>query len=239
MAVKGTMDQFILNGRACACFVPPEAAQRVLVLCGWHMEALLPALAAEAPGTLLFFAEADGGRDFTPWPAPAVWEGEPFSGEAEGYLRFLLETALPYVREKYGIVPVPENTGIAGYSLGGLFALWAACRSGRFKTVLSLSGSTWYPGFLDFVQTHPLPKGTRVYLSLGDREPYGGPPVLREVGRCTEALYAHLQNAGYSTVFEWNRGGHGKGVENRWRKALHSVQLSSGTARNDVAGSRV
>ncbi|MBQ2667002.1 MAG: alpha/beta hydrolase [Clostridia bacterium] len=218
MPKKGRTDRFVLAGRDCACYVP-ETVRRVLLLCGWHMEEQLAALAEEIPDTLLFFAEADGSRDFTPWPAAPVWEGEAFTGEAEAYLRFLLGEALPYLQETYGVDAAPGNIGIAGYSLGGLFALWAAC-TGRFGTAMSLSGSTWYPGFLDYVKEHRPPESTKFYLSLGDREPYGGPPILRQVGRCTEDLTDFLQAAGYAVQFEWNRGGHGKGVETRWRKAL-------------------
>lgn len=215
------LERMEIAGRRCACFVPQGTAQRILVLCGWHMEEMLPALAAETPGTLLFFAEADGGRDFTPWPAPPVREGDAFTGEAAAYLHFLTAEALPLLRARYGVPAGPAHTAVAGYSLGGLFALWAACAGETFGMALSLSGSTWYPNFLDCVKRQQPPRGTRFYLSLGDREPFGGPPLLRQVGACTEALRAFLEAAGYAVTFEWNKGGHGKGIENRWKKALH------------------
>ncbi|MBP3704345.1 MAG: alpha/beta hydrolase [Clostridia bacterium] len=222
MAAKGKVESFELNGRACACFVPESGVKHIAVLCGWRMAEMLPALAEEIPETALFFAEADGSRDFTPWPAEPVWEGEPFYGEAAGYLHFLTDCALPYLAEKFGVADA-GNRLIAGYSLGGLFALWAACETEEFGRMASLSGSTWYPGFLDYIKAHMPREAQRVYLSLGDREPFGGPPVLREVGRCTEELYALLQEAGRDVTFEWNRGGHGKGIENRWRKALRAM----------------
>lgn len=219
MAEKGVAEQLILNGRTCSCFVPKSGVKHIAVLCGWRMAEMMPALAEEIPETLLFCADADGGRDFTPWPAEAVWEGEPFSGEGENYLRFLTDHALPYLSNKYGVSDAADRL-IAGYSLGGLFALWVACETDAFGQVASLSGSTWYPGFIEYVKMHMPRENQRVYLSLGDREPFGGPPVLREVGRCTEELYALLQAAERDVKFEWNRGGHAKGVENRWRKAL-------------------
>ncbi len=215
----GTTEQFTIKERACVCYVPHGETNHIAVLCGWNMRELLPKLAEELPETLLFSAEADGGRDFTPWPAPAVWEGEPFSGEGQAYLRFLLDDALPVLFERYGYFDVPDRL-IAGYSLGGLFSLWAAAESGAFGQAASLSGSTWYPDFTAYCEAH-LPEETkRVYLSLGDREPFGGPLALRAVGMCTEKIHAILLEKQRDVVFEWNRGGHGKGIENRWRKAL-------------------
>ena len=113
-----------------------------------------------------------------------------------------------------------EDRLISGYSLGGLFALWALCESGAFGKAASLSGSTWYPGFLSYFEAHLPDENKKIYLSLGDREPFGGPPALREVGVCTEKLYKILTARQRDAVFEWNRGGHAKGIENRWRKAM-------------------
>lgn len=218
--MKGKLEHFELKGRACACFVPENGAQHLAVLCGWHMEEMLCALAEEAPRTLLFFAEADGGRDFTPWAAEPVWENEPFLGGGAEYLRFLTETALPYLEERYTLPPVPARRAILGYSLGGLFALWALCETKVFGQAASISGSMWYPGFSEYIREHLPRKNQRVYLSLGDRESFGGPPALRAVGEKTEKIRELLEAQEREVFFEWNHGGHAKGVENRWRKAL-------------------
>lgn len=215
----GITERVKLKERSCVCFAPCGEIKHIAVLCGWNMAELLPKLSEELPETLLFSAEADSGRDFTPWAAAAVWEGEPFSGEGQAYLGFLLEDALPHLFEKYGYFDVKDRL-ITGYSLGGLFSLWASAESGAFGQAASLSGSTWYPDFTAYFATHLPDETKRFYLSLGDREPYGGPPVLRAVGVCTEKIYAILLEKQRDVVFEWNRGGHGKGIENRWRKAL-------------------
>ena len=96
--MAGKTDRFCLAGRCCACFVPADVVRGTAFLCGWNMEPMLPAIAEALPHTLLFFAEADGGRDFTPWPAPPVRPGDAFSGGGADYLRFLAETAAPYLR---------------------------------------------------------------------------------------------------------------------------------------------
>ena len=87
--MAGKTDSFCLAGRRCACFVPADGIRGTAFLCGWNMEPMLPAIAEALPHTLLFFAEADGGRDFTPWPAPPVRPGDAFSGGGADFLRFL------------------------------------------------------------------------------------------------------------------------------------------------------
>ena len=66
----------------------------------------------------------------------------------------------------------------------------------------------------------PPRKEESIYLSLGDREELGGPPLLRTVGDCTRQAYEFYRSLELDTVLEWNKGGHGKGVEDRWKKAL-------------------
>lgn len=220
--MKGSVEKFSLAGRDCACFVPEkgEGPLPLAVLCGWELDSLLPSLAESLPPMLLFWAPADGGCDFTPWPVPPVWEGEVFTGGAAGYLSFLTDTALPFLEREYGASPDPAHRAVLGYSLGGLFSLWALCRQAPFSLFGSLSGSLWYEGFLDCLRAAPLRGDERVYLSLGDREEWGGPPRIRAVGDCTRQAAEYLSSRLPDAVFQWNRGGHGKGVGNRWKKAL-------------------
>lgn len=219
--MKGKLHRFTLEGRPCACFVPQgQGPFPLAVLCGWSLGDKLPLFAQELPPVLLFSAQGDGDRDFTPWPAPGVREGEVFSGEGAAYLRFLTETALPYLEAAWSASPRREDRAILGYSLGGLFALWGQAQSGAFQTAGSLSGSLWYPGWLDYLKSHSPRPGERIYLSLGDREEFGGPALLRAVGDCTRRTYALYEQAGIHTVLEWNKGGHGKSVDARWKKAL-------------------
>ena len=169
---------------------------------------------------LLFFAESEGNRDFTPWPSPGLREEE-FTGEAVGYLSFLTEAALPFLEEKFGATADRDKRALLGYSLGGLFALWAAGQTEAFGRYASLSGSLWYEGFAGYLREMRLSNGTEFYLSLGDREEFGGPPLLRTVGERTREAVSILSGKGFAVTMEWNRGGHGKGVDARWKKALH------------------
>ena len=39
-------------------------------------------------------------------------------------------------------------------------------------------------------------------------------------GDCTRRAHAFYKEKGLDTTLEWNKGGHGKGVDTRWKKAL-------------------
>ena len=60
-------------------------------------------------------------------------------------LRFLTEQVIPTLEQQY---PLPENVKIilGGYSLAGLFALWASTQTDLFYGVAAASPSVWFPG---------------------------------------------------------------------------------------------
>ena len=145
----------------------------------------------------------------SPWPAPAVFGNEDFGGGAENTLRDIL-SLLP---------DCPERIFIGGYSLAGLFALWAGCRTDRFSGIAAASPSVWFPGFTDFMEQHDLQAGS-VYLSLGDREEKTRNPVMSRVGECIRATHALLARRGIPCTLEWNEGNHFRDPDLRTAKAF-------------------
>lgn len=85
---------------------------------------------------------------------------------------------------------------IGGYSLAGLFALWAAYQTDRFSGVAAASPSVWFPGFSAYMREHRMKTGT-VYLSLGDREEKTRNPVMAQVGACIRDAWLLDVGAGY------------------------------------------
>ena len=112
----------------------------------------------------------DWNRELSPWPAPKAFRGsDDFSGAAPAFLRKLTGHIVPLVENRLDFTP--SSRAIAGYSLAGLFALWAVFEADTFDRAASVSGSLWYDGFLEHMNTSILRDGVeRVYLSLGDRE---------------------------------------------------------------------
>ncbi|MBR1457601.1 MAG: DUF4298 domain-containing protein [Oscillospiraceae bacterium] len=145
----------------------------------------------------------DWDRELSPWAAPPVFGGEDFGGGAEETLSLLLEELLPALQRERA----ERFFYLGGYSLSGLFALWAACRAGRFTGIAAVSPSVWFPGFRAYISEHP-PRAGRVYLSLGDREERTRNPVMATVGDAIRAIHASLIAEGVPCVLEWNEGNH-------------------------------
>ena len=137
--------------------------------------------------------------DLSPWHAPAVFGKEDFGDGAAQ----LLEYILPLCTDK------SKTYFIGGYSLAGLFALWASYQTDAFSGVAAASPSVWFPGFVDYMREHES-KGRAVYLSLGDKEEKTRNPVMSTVGNCIRAGYARLEEQGIDCALEWNQGGHFK-----------------------------
>lgn len=150
--------------------------------------------------------------DLSPWKAPAVFGKEDFgegAGETLANIKKLCDDK-------------SKNYYIGGYSLAGLFALWAAYRTELFKGVAAASPSVWFPGFADFMKENEIKTGA-VYLSLGDREEKARDPVLATVGDRIREAHALLSEQGVKCVLEWNEGNHFKDFDVRTAKAFSRV----------------
>lgn len=158
--------------------------------------------------SLVSVSDLDWNRDMVPWDHPPVFQkGEPFTGGADAYLRLLTGAILP---EAEKALPGPPCwRGLAGYSLAGLFAVYAIYQTDMFSRIASMSGSLWFPGMLDYIRSHPCKRVPDcIYLSLGDRESKTRNPLMRTVRENTEAFLGYCQNRGIRSEFQLNPGNH-------------------------------
>ncbi len=158
--------------------------------------------------------------DLSPWAAPAVFaKGAPFAGEADRYLKELEEDILPEILHHFP--QKPEKTGIVGYSLAGLFALYCGYRTDLFDSAVCASASFWYPEFLAFTEKHALSECMQsVYVSLGDKEAKTKNPVMRTVQDAAEQIVQIIEGTGRKTIFEQNPGGHFQDDDVRTAKGI-------------------
>lgn len=132
---------------------------------------------------------------------------EPCTGGADDYLRLLTEEIIPTAEKE--IAGAPRWRGIAGYSLAGLFALYAIYQTDLFSCVGSMSGSLWFPGMKEYIFSHePNLWPDCMYFSLGDKESKTRNPVLRNVRQNTEEIHAFYRGKGIDTAFQLNPGNH-------------------------------
>ena len=120
----------------------------------------------------------DWNRDLTPWEAEPVFGKQGFGDGAAQTLDRLIRRVIPAIEREH---PVPDRQYIlCGYSMAGLFALWAAYQTDRFAGIVAASPSVWYRDWLTYAGGHDI-RTPRVYLSLGDREEKTRNPVMASV----------------------------------------------------------
>ena len=161
--------------------------------------------AAGVPLVLAAPAIGDWEVELMPWPDAAMSRRE-HAGECAGHtLSHITEALIPFLRERYGPLPIV----LGGYSLGGLFALWAASRCPCFAAVAAVSPSVWIAGWLGHAAAHPV-QARHVYLSLGLREERTRNCAIARVGDNIRFEHELLQRQPgvERCVLEWNEGGH-------------------------------
>ncbi len=155
-------------------------------------------------------------HDLSPWPAPAVFGSDNFGDGAAETLAWLLREV---VVESPTETEPDRRVFLGGYSLAGLFALWAGYQTDRFDGIAAASPSIWFPEFDDYMNSHPIQTGA-VYLSLGDREEKTRNPVMSAVGERIRKAHELLSGQGVPCVLEWNKGNHFKDADLRTAKAF-------------------
>ena len=157
-------------------------------------------------------------RDLSPWPADSVMtEDDGFAGGADAYLAFLTDEIVPYAESLLG----GGDRIVAGYSMAGLFAIYAPYATDAFSACVSASGSLWYPGFTEFAETHDFRRRPRsVYMSVGTKEHRTPNPVMRRVNDCTARIRDMLVAGGTEAVFELNPGNHFRDGDLRLAKGI-------------------
>ncbi len=182
-------------------------------------------LAASGGGlTLGVITDVDWNRDLSPWKADKVFkEGEAFSGGGDMFLQRLTSELIPEAEKTLGFKV--ETRGIAGYSLAGLFSLYAFLNSDMFTRTGSVSGSLWFDGWDDYINSikRKIKPTGRVYLSVGGRESHARNQRMKCVEQNTRLTEAVMREAGVETFFEFNEGGHFDNTGERMLKCLKKL----------------
>ena len=157
---------------------------------------------------LLVVGNIDWNHDMSPWYMPSIYSKEKsFSGGADEYLRLLIDEIL--LKAKELIEGEPKFTGIAGYSLAGLFAVYAMYKTDVFDRVASMSGSLWFSNFIEYCKRNEYKRlPDKIYFSLGDKEANTRNPVLKTVQDKTIELSEYFKILGTEVIFELNSGNH-------------------------------
>lgn len=161
--------------------------------------------------TLAAYEGKDWNGDFSPWKAPGIFgeqKGQDeFTGNGKELLQWLTDICIPAV----------EHTAckrfLAGYSLAGLFSLWAfyeTAQSSYFHGCACCSGSLWFPGWAEYIEQKQTAENSIVYLSLGGKEEHTRNKVMATIGDATRSMKRKLEmdKNVVESKLEWNAGGH-------------------------------
>lgn len=151
----------------------------------WGIDESLKALFDEHSDRGYFVVGIDNGPDrlseYSPWPFH--FRDYHSSGDGKKYATFLAETLKPYIDSHYRTVNKPENTMIAGSSMGGLISLYTGLTyPDKFGLIGSMSST-----FSDVVAGQQLkayilskkgeiPEYLRIYMDIGTMESAETPP---------------------------------------------------------------
>ncbi len=120
--------------------------------------------------SIVVIEDVNWNDDLTPWLAVGVFKkAKPFGGKAAAFLNKLTNEIIPEAERGLGIEDA-ERT-LLGVSLSGLFAVWSAFHTDVFTNIISISGSLWYDGFVEWMKEQtPSPQLKKICMLLGEKE---------------------------------------------------------------------
>jgi len=169
------------------------------------------------PFVLLAVEVRDWLVELMPW-ADNNMSRDPEAGKhGQEMLDYILLTLVPELEKRYGNLPII----LGGYSLGGLFALWASMQTDRFSAIAAASPSVWIKDWVKYAKKHA-PMAENVYLSLGDREELVKNQAIARVGECIRTQYAmlHEQLGVQHCTLVWEQGNHFSDSDGRTARAF-------------------
>lgn len=116
--------------------------------------------------------------EYAPWPNPDLTRrlfGESvtngFGGEGRAYVDWIVQELKPLIATRYRTLP--DQTGMAGSSMGGLISTYAALAYPRvFRRVAAVSSAYWFnQGEIEgLIETSDLSAIERFYMDVGTNE---------------------------------------------------------------------
>ena len=174
--------------------------------------------------SIVVIEDVNWNDDMTPWPAIGVFKkAKPFWGRAASFLNKLTNEIIPNMERELGI----ENAKriILGVSLSGLFAVWTAFNTDVFANIISISGSLWYDGFIEWMKEQtPSSRLKKVCMLLGEKEKNAKDKRMATVEERTLAVANLLKSKTQAdVVFELVEGTHFSPIMPRLERAFEVV----------------
>ena len=190
-----------------------------------NLDVGLKELAGKYGVSIVVIPDINWNDDMTPWTAEGVFKkAKPFGGHAAVFLDKLTNEIIPEAEKSLGIIEDAERT-IMGVSLSGLFAVWACFNTNAFINIISISGSLWYDGFVEWMNEQmPSPQLKKVCMLLGEKEKNAKDKRMATVEERTRATANILKSKSQASVtFELVEGTHFSPILPRLNRAFEVV----------------
>ena len=217
------LEKLLIGGRTCRLFGSDRPGCILVQPSARHENAALEAEAekvaelSSVPFVLATIELEDWMVDLMPWPDSNISREAEAGKRGQDTLGYVLLELVPFLQKQYG--PLPKVLG--GYSLGGLFALWASAQTDSFQAVAAASPSVWIKDWIPFAKKHA-PMADKVYLSLGEQEEHVKNQAIARVGDCLRTQYSLLQEqlGPDNCTLVWEAGNHFRDNESRLARAF-------------------
>ena len=160
----------------------------------------------------------------SPWYMDKLFKGaDDYTGRADEYIEILTSRILPEIDKNIKeLLHIDiESYIIAGYSLAGLFAIYSLYKTNIFTSVISCSGSLWYPNFIEYIEKNELKVNpNKIYFSLGNKESKTKNELMAKVEEKTRFVEKYYNNKNIKTIYEENEGNHFQDVAYRIAKGI-------------------
>lgn len=164
--------------------------------------------------------------EYSPWASSEMRnifapELDGVGGEGKEYIEFIVHQLKPLIDEKYRTIP--DETSMAGSSMGGLISTYAACKyPDIFKRVASVSSAYWFAQeeIEALIRESDLSSIQKFYLDVGTNESSGSIDSQRYIDS-SESVFALLKKKVMDVQFVIAEGA----VHNElaWRERIPAI----------------
>ena len=162
--------------------------------------------------SLFAFEIKDWNLELTPWEMPLIFGKGNFGTGAKDTLDWIQKDLISQIEKEFFANNEKKIKYIlGGYSLAGLFSLWAGYQENNFVAINASSPSVWYKDWISYISKNN-PISNIVYLSLGNKEEKTKNQIMSKVKENIEIQFDKLnKNENIkNTILEWNEGNHFK-----------------------------
>ena len=152
--------------------------------------------------------------EMSPWEMAPIFGKVPFGGKAKEVISELEKDLFVTLKNELEY----ETCILSGYSLAGLFALYAGYETKSFDGIVAVSPSVWFDDWDKYIDIHKL-KADYIYLSLGNKEEKTKNPIMAKVKERIILQEEKLRN-NHDVILKWNEGNHFMDVEKRMASGL-------------------